>query len=151
MERSQSERIVRFIGSLLPLYDMEHGVDACRARQLATGITLDVVDEGEAEEARGLIQLRHPGSGETWSVEGRMLATEALKQYVDLLGFGMPEKARRREFRRMCDHFAFKTGAFAYIEWEDDQSEALVLAGKVVRALGKEVAMSGFKSLLGLP
>lgn len=53
-----------------------------------------------------------------------MLATEALKQYVDLLGFGMPEKARRREFRRMCDHFAFKTGAYAYMEWEDDQSEA---------------------------
>jgi len=151
VERSQSERIVRFIGSLLPLYAMEYGVEACRARQLATGITLDVVGDSEAEDAQGLIQLRHPSAGETWIVEGRMLATEALKQYVDLLGFGMPEKARRREFRRMCDHFAFKTGTYAYIEWEDDQSEALVLAGKVVRALGKEVAMSGFKSLLGLP
>jgi hypothetical protein len=150
MERSQSERIVRFIGSLLPLYDMEYGADACRARHLASGITLDVIDESAADEELGLIQLRHPASGETWTVEGRMLVTEALKHYVDLHGFGLPEKARRQEFRRMCDHFAFKTGAYAYTEWEDEQTEALAMAGRVVRALGKEVAMSGFKSLIGL-
>lgn len=97
----------------------------------------------------GALVLR--ASGEIWTVEGRMLATEALKHYVDLQGFGLPEKARRQEFRRMCDHFAFKTGAYAYVEWEDDQSEAFALAGRVVRALGKEVAMSGFKRLIGLP
>lgn len=65
MERSQSELIVRFIGSLLPLYDMEYDVDACHARPMVTGITLDVVDESAADEERGLIQLRHPGTAET--------------------------------------------------------------------------------------
>jgi len=151
MQRGQSERIVRFIGSLLPLYDMEYGVEACRARQLATGITLDVVDESSADEERGLIQLRHPAAAESWTVEGRMLATEALRDYVDLQGFGLPEKARRREFQRMCEHFSFKTGAYTYMEWEDDQSEAWALAGRVLRALGKEAAMSSFKALIGVP
>lgn len=33
------------IGSPLPLYGMEYGIDTCRARHLASGITLDVADE----------------------------------------------------------------------------------------------------------
>ncbi|WP_157006564.1 hypothetical protein [Luteibacter yeojuensis] len=135
---------------MLPLYDLKHQDGTGVARQLATGLILRPVDESGAEEERGQIQLQHP-SGEAWEAEGRMVATGAIRDYVDLMGFGLTETSRRAEFRRMCDHFAFKTGTHVYIEWENDASDALALAGRVVRALGKDVAMSAFKKLLGLP
>lgn len=146
-----SRRIVSFIGSLMPLYDIAYANGQPVALQLATGVRLHPLDDAGHDEERGLLFLTHPAGGPGWQVEGRLLATDAIRAYTDLRGFGMPEKARRDEFRRMCAHFAFKTGAVAYVEWEDDDSEAWSMAGRVMRAVGKDVALGLFKKILGLP
>lgn len=150
MTDSMSHRIVQFLGSLWPLYDMDHETGTYAARQLTTGARITPIDEPNFEEDQGMVLMHWPGA-EPWMVEGRFLATEALVRYVDLHGYGLPGKQRRAELRRMSDHFAFKTGACTYLEWESETSEVFVLAGKVVRAAGKEVAMSIFKHALGLP
>lgn len=151
MTDPMSRRIVSFIGSLMPLYDVDYHAGQPVALQVATGVRFHPVDEAGFDEERGLLCLTHPSGGPGWQVEGRLVATDAIRAYVDLRGFGMSENARRDEFRRMCDHFAFKTGALAYVEWDDDDSEAWAMAGRVMRTVGKDVAIGVFKKILGLP
>jgi len=146
-----SERIVSFLGSLFPLYDMDYEARPWSARQLTTGVAIQSVDESNFDEERGLVSMQWPGQGEPWVVEGSFIATEALVRYVDLHGYGRTERERQRELQRMSEHFAFKTGAATYPSWENEDSEVFLLAGKLLRSAGKEVATSLLKSALGLP
>lgn len=151
MNDSVSPRIVRFIGSLSPLYDMDYKSTPPSARQLSSGARISPVDESESDEEAGLVAIHWPRCHESWTVEGRYLATEALVRYVDLHGYGRSEKERRGELLRMSDHFAFKTGMGTYLELGDSSPEVFALLGKLVRSIGEDAVTGLLKSALGLP
>lgn len=151
MEKTMSERIVSFLGSLFPLYDMDYETTPWSARQLTTGATIQAVDESGSDEEQGLISIHWPGQSTPWIVDGAFVVTEALVRYVDLHGYGRSERERRGELQRMSDHFTFKTGASTYPNWESNDSEVFLLAGKLMRSAGKEVAVSLLKGALGIP
>lgn len=151
-EKTMSERVVAFIGSLSPLYDMDYAEKPICARHLSTGARITPIDESIEGDECGLVALCYPGQTAPWVVESRFVATEALVRYVDVHHFGRPEKERRGELIRIADHFAFKTGASVYLQVDDDpRSEVFALSGKLLRELGTDVAVDVLKGLLHLP
>lgn len=145
---SLSQRIVNFIGGLLPLY-IEDDVDGiwC-ARSLNDGTLICPVEEMEDCED-GFVTVYWQGDPERQTlVQGAFMATLAVAKYVELHHMAEKAKGTRQEMERLAHHFTIKTGASLTFEAPDS-----VLPELVAKAVGKvgEVAVTEIlKKAVGL-
>jgi hypothetical protein len=145
---SLSQRIVDFIGGLLPLY-IEDEVDGvwC-ARSLSDGTLICPVEEMEACED-GFVTVHWQGDQARQTlVQGQFMASLAVAKYVELHYLAENAKGPREEIEHLANHFTVKTGALLTFQLPD--SELPELIGKAVGKVGEAVVTEAIKKLVGL-
>ena len=144
---SHSQRIVNFIGSLLPLY-IEDEVDGVRcARSLNDGTLICPVEEMEECE-HGFVTVYWQGDpARQTSVQGEFMASLAVAKYVELHHLAENAKGTQKEIEHLANHFTVKTGASLTFELPD--SELAELIGKAVGKVGEAVVTEALKKLVG--
>jgi hypothetical protein len=146
---SLSQRIVDFIGGLLPLY-IEDEVDGvwC-ARSLSDGTLICPVEEMEACED-GFVTVHWQGDQARQTlVQGTIHGQSGRGQVRGAsLPCGKTPKAPREEIEHLANHFTVKTGALLTFQLPD--SELPELIGKAVGKVGEAVVTEAIKKLVGL-
>ncbi len=145
---SLSQRIVHFIGGLLPLYieDQVNGVWC--ARSLTDGTLICPVEEMEEYE-NGLVTVHWQGDPARQTlVQGVFIASLAVAKYVELHHMAERSKGTRDEIEGMAHHFTIKTGESLTFECPDSGLLELVL--KAVGKVGETAVMEILKKQVGL-
>jgi hypothetical protein len=143
-----SQRIVDFVGHLLPLYVQEQVNGKWCARSLEDGTLLLPVEEEEDEED-GFIQIWWQGdSARKTDVIGAFYASLAIAKYVDLHHTGTYAREKRPAMEHLSNHFTVKTGASLTFEMPEDH--LLPLIGRAVSKLGESVVIDLLKKQVGL-
>lgn len=143
-----SQRIVDFVGQLLPLYVQEEVNGKWCARSLEDGTLVMPVEEDEGAE-NGRIQIWWQGDSEReTNVIGVFYASLAIAKYVDLQHTGTHAKEKRPTMEHLSDHFTVKTGASLTFEMPEDS--LLPLVGRAVSKLGESVVIDLLKKQVGL-
>ena len=145
---SLSQRIVHFIGGLLPLY-IEDQVDGvwC-ARSLSDG-TLICPFEESGEFENGFVTVHWQGDpAHQTVVQGVFIASLAVAKYVEMHHMAERAKGTRDEIEGMAHHFNIKTGESLTFECPD--SELVELLIKAVGKVGETAVMEIIKKQVGL-
>jgi hypothetical protein len=145
---SLSQRIVNFIGALLPLY-IEDDVDGiwC-ARSLNDGTLICPVEEMEECED-GFVTVHWQGDPARQTlVQGEFMASLAVAKYVKLRHLAENAKGTRKEIEHLANHFTIKTGASLTFECPD--SGLLELVVKAVGKVGEAAVIEVLKKQVGL-
>jgi hypothetical protein len=147
----KSEAVVRFIASLLPLYDGECHEDLRCARSLTDGTLIIPIDESDSDDEQGWVRVRWQGDPtREQETRGDMLASVALERYVRLHGAGYDEEAIAFELWYMAQHFHFKTGCDVYLPQLREPPGRLHAAGRKALEMGQGLLVNFFSKLTGL-
>jgi hypothetical protein len=147
----KSEAVVRFIASLLPLYDGERHEGLRCARSLTDGTLIIPIDESDSDDEQGWVRVRWQGDPtRDQETRGDMLATLALERYVRLHGTGYDEEAIAAELWFMARHFHFKTGCDVYLPQLREPPGRLHAAGRKALEMGQGLLVNFFSKLTGL-
>lgn len=148
---SKSAAVVRFIASLMPLYDDESHEGMWCARSLTDGTLICPVDESEWDEERGTVKVWWHGDAKREQLaEGTFLASLALERYVRLHGTGYSEEAIAWELWYMARHFHFKTGCHVYLPQLPEPPTRLQKAGRKAVEMGQGLLANLLSKLSGL-
>ena len=110
MSDNPSQRIVNFIGHLLPLYVQENVNGVWCARSLSDGTLILPIDEPE-DTADGFVAVHWQGDPTLRTeVQGIFIASVAVARYVELHHTATHAKALRDHMEHMSHHFTVKTG-----------------------------------------
>jgi hypothetical protein len=145
---SLSQRIVNFIGGLLPLY-IEDEIDGVwRARSLNDGTLICPVEEMEECED-GFVTVYWQGDpARQTRVQGQFIASLAVAKYVELHHLAENAKGTREEIEHLANHFTVKTGAS--LTFESLDSGLLKLVVKAVGKVGEVAVIEILKKQVGL-
>ena len=147
---SKSVAVVRFIGSLMPLYDDEGHDGVWCARSLTDGTLIFLVDESDWDEERGTVRVWWQGDPQREMLaDGAQLTTLALERYVRLHGVGATEEAIAAELWFMAQHFHFKTGCHVYLPQLSEPPSALMKLARTALRFGGGAMVAVFKG--GMP
>ncbi|HZZ93006.1 MAG TPA: hypothetical protein VFE23_10610 [Usitatibacter sp.] len=143
-----SQRIVSFIGSLLPLYVPEsHDKNYC-ARSLRDG-TLVMPMAETPEDEDGWVRVHWQGDrARATPVQGIFLVRLALSDYVDFMSRGKPERYIK-EFAALAEHFELKTSR-TLAQPEDWVVQFMEATSAGIEKLGKEGLIALIKKAVGL-
>lgn len=143
-----SQRIVDFVGHLLPLYVQEEVNGKWCARNLEDGTLVVPVEEDKGDED-GWIQIWWQGdSTRKTDVIGVFYARLAIARYVDLHHTGTHAKEKRSAMEHLSNHFTVKTGES--LTFETPEVHLLPLVGRAVSKLGEAVVIDLLKKQSGL-
>jgi hypothetical protein len=143
-----SERIVQFIGNLLPLYVQDHAHGVMCARSLNDG-TLIIPISAPDEDENGFVAVHWQGDPARQSmVQGVFMASLAVARYVELHYLAEQAKGTRDEIERLSHHFTVKTGESLVFEAPD--SDLLELIGAAVGKVGEVALAEAIKRTAGL-
>lgn len=148
MGDSSSQRIVNFIGHLLPLY-VQESVNGVRcARSLGDGTLILPIDEPE-ETADGFVAVHWQGDPtRRTEVQGVFIASVAIARYTELHHTATFSKEMRSEMKHISDHFTIKTGET--LTFEGPGSDLLDMIGRAVGKVGEATVMELLKKAAGL-
>jgi hypothetical protein len=133
--------IVKFIGSLLPLYVPEHSERGFCVYCLRDGSLIRSVEE-PVEDENGRIEIWWQGDQERRSVVSGAIYTQlALSEYVAFHARGNPERFAE-QLRYLSEHFQLKTGASLGNPY-DDEAPPFELIGKLVEKLIGKLGIAG--------
>ena len=148
MNTGLSQRIVTFIGHLLPLYVEEQVDDLSCARSLSDGTLILPVEEDPDDEV-GWVTVHWQGDpARQTTVQGPFMASIAVARYVELHHLATNTKAIRAEMEHMSQHFAVKTGESLVFESPD--SELIEWIAKAAGKVGEKALIEVLKKLVGL-
>ena len=145
---SLSQRIVHFIGGLLPLY-IEDQVDGVWCARSLTDGTLICPFEETGEFENGFVTVHWQGDPARQTVvQGVFIASLAVAKYVEMHHMAERAKGTRDEIEGMAQHFNIKTGESLTFEAPD--SGLLELMDKAVNKAGQTAVIEILKKLAGL-
>lgn len=148
MNTGLSQRIVTFIGHLLPLYVQEQVDEVSCARSLGDGTLIVPVDE-DPEDENGWVTVCWQGDpARKTMVQGQFMASLALARYVELHHLASGAEGTRTEMQRLSQHFAVKTGES--LVFESPSSELIEWIAKVAPRVGEKALLEALKKLVGL-
>lgn len=148
MSDNPSQRIVDFIGHLLPLYVQESVNGVWCARSLSDGTLILPIDEPE-ETADGFVAVHWQGDPtRRTEVQGVFIASVAVARYVELHHTATTSKAMRDEMEHISHHFTIKTGQS--LTFEEPASDLLNLFGQAISKVGEAGVMELLKKAAGL-
>lgn len=147
MSENPSQRIVNFIGHLLPLYVQENVNGVWCARSLSDGTLILPIDETE-DTADGFVAVHWQGDPtRRTEVQGVFIASVAVARYVELHHTATQSKSMRDEMEHISNHFTVKTGAS--LTFEEPGSDLLNLIGQAVGKVGEAGVMELLKKAIG--
>jgi len=165
---TQSERIVDFIASLMPLYTGQNTDGRRCAVSLIDGTVIAPIanqgdDEAGGRDGRNVGDVVVGGDDDDWvavywqgdrsrrtEVQGSLIAGQALLRYIELRGVGRSADELRRERDGLAEHFAFKTGASLYLAEGYEEPELQRMLRKAVSKLGPAVVAGLLRKAVGL-
>lgn len=148
MSDNPSQRIVNFIGHLLPLYVEENVNGVWCARSLGDGTLILPIDEPE-ETADGFVAVHWQGDPtRRTEVQGVFIASVAVSRYIELHHTATFSKEMRSEMENISDHFTVKTGET--LTFEAPGSDLLDMIGRAVDKVGEATVMDLLKKAAGL-
>lgn len=148
MSDNLSQRIVTFIGHLLPLYVEECVNGVWCARSLADGTLILPIDDPE-KSADGSVAIHWQGDHtRRTEVQGIFIASLAIARYTELHHTATYSKDMRIEMEHMSNHFTVKTGETLVFESPD--SGLFELIAKAVGKLGEAAVIEILKKQVGL-
>jgi hypothetical protein len=148
MSDNPSQRIVTFIGHLLPLYVEEtvNGVQC--ARSLSDGTLILPIDDPQ-EAPEGFVAIHWQGDPtRRTEVQGVFIASVAVARYTELHHTGTYAKDLRAAMESMSHHFTVKTGES--LVFEGPEFELLNLIAKAVDKVGTVALIEILKKAAGL-
>ncbi|EXI77158.1 MAG: hypothetical protein AW10_03974 [Candidatus Accumulibacter appositus] len=145
---SLSQRIVHFIGSLLPLYIEDEVNGVWCARSLNDGTLICPVEEVEEYED-GFVTVHWQGDPARQTlVQAVFMASLAVAKYVELHHLAEKAKGTRDEMEHLANHFAIKTGASLSFDLPDSGLPELMV--KAVGKVGEAAVIEVLKKQVGL-
>lgn len=148
MSDNSSQRIVNFIGHLLPLYVQESVNGVWGARSLGDGTLILPIDEPE-DTADGFVAVHWQGDPtRRTEVQGVFIASVAIARYTELHHTATFSKEMRREIEHISDHFTIKTGKT--LTFEAPGADLLDMIGRAVGKVGEATVMELLKKTAGL-
>jgi len=113
----KSQAIVRFIGSLMPLYtNVPFQAQACALSLLDGTIIAPVIDADiDTLDDDGWVMVYWQGDPDRKTeVPAALVASHAVLRYIELRSAGLPSDVYRKERDMLAEHFTHKTGATLY-------------------------------------
>ena len=151
MKQNQSEAIVGFISSLLPLFTHEKHAGLHAARSLGDGTLVLPIEEIDPEESQGWVRVLWQGDvGRATEVDGSMFATRAVVDYVWMHQLGQTDKQIQVLLAHMSQHFQFKTGSSLYLPYPDADPDLAAWVQKGLGRLGEAGLIEVIKRAVGL-
>lgn len=148
MSDNPSQRIVNFIGHLLPLYVQESVNGVWCARSLGDGTLILPIDEPE-DSADGFVAVHWQGDPtRRTEVQGVFIASVAIARYTELHHTATFSKEMRSAMEHISDHFTVKTGET--LTFEAPGSDLLDMIGRAVGKVGEATVMELLKKAAGL-
>lgn len=148
MSDNPSQRIVNFIGQLLPLYVQENVNGVWCARSLTDGTLILPIDAPE-DTGDGFVAVHWQGDPcRRTEVQGVFIASVAVARYVELHHTATFSKPMRDEMEHISHHFTVKTGE--ELTFDAPDSGLLGLVGQAVGKLGEAAVIEILKKQVGL-
>jgi hypothetical protein len=159
---TQSERIVGFVASLMPLYMGQNINDCWCAVSLIDGTVIAPMtkthgddeaydrDDGDGDEEDCVVVYWQGDRSRRTEVQGSLIAGQALLRYIELRGIGRTADELRRERDGMAEHFAFKTGASLYLAEGYEEPELQRMLRKAVSKFGPAFVTAAIRRTFGL-
>lgn len=148
MSDNPSQRIVNFIGHLLPLYVQECVNGVWCARSLGDGTLILPIDEPE-DTADGFVAVHWQGDPtRRTEVQGVFIASVAIARYTELHHTATFSKPMRDEMEHISQHFTVKTGEC--LVFESPATGLLGLVGQAVGKLGETAVIEILNKQVGL-
>ena len=159
---TQSERIVGFIASLVPLYTGQYIYGRSCAVSLTDGTVIaptaeardddeadDPNDDNDDDEQDWVVVYWQGDQSRRTEVQGSLIAGQALLRYIELRGVGRSADELRLERDGLAEHFAFKTGASLYLAKAYEESELQRMLRKAVSKFGPAFVMTALRHAFG--
>ena len=148
---TQSERVVGFIASLMPLYTGQNIEGGWCAVSLMDGTVIAPVTQlGDDEEGDWVVVYWQGDRSRRTEVQGSLVASQALLRYIELRGIGRSADELRQERDDLAEHFAFKTGASLYLAEGYEESELQRMLRKAISKFGPAFVMTAIRKTFGL-
>lgn len=148
MTDNPSQRIVTFIGHLLPLYVEEEVNGVWCARSLSDGTLILPIDDPE-DAPEGFVAVHWQGDPtRRTEVQGVFMASMAIARYTELHHTGTYSEAMRGRMELMAHHFNVKTGED--LIFESPGGDLLKMMTKAVGKVGEVALTEIIKKSVGL-
>lgn len=148
MMDNSSQRIVTFIGHLLPLYVEEKVNGLWCARSLTDGTLILPIDAPE-ESSDGFVTVHWQGNPtRRTEVQGVYMARVAITRYVEFHHAATDSKPLRDEMERLSHHFTVKTGEA--LTFEEADAGLYGMVSQAVGKLGEAAVIELLKKQIGL-
>lgn len=145
---SASDRIVQFIGGLLPLYIEDQVEGVWCARSLSDGTLICPMDEPD-DNKNGLVIVCWQGDPTRQTiVQGTFMASLAVAKYVELHHMAEKAKGTREEIEQLAYHFTLKTGES--LTFDEPDSGLAEIVGQAVGKVGTAAVTEILKKSFGL-